>query len=55
MLVLFGDMGVGPVPWHVLHQARESCLSAILFQGCQCLARRFHDRRAGGATLDSGL
>lgn len=27
MLVLFGDMGVGPVPWHVLHQARESCLS----------------------------
>lgn len=23
MLVLFGDMGVGPVPLQVLHQARE--------------------------------
>lgn len=23
LLILFGDMGVEPVPWQVLHQARE--------------------------------
>lgn len=49
MLVLFGDMSVGPVLWQVLHQARER-LSV-----CQCPARHFHDRREEGAALDSGL
>lgn len=32
VLVLFGDMGVEPVPWQVLHQARER-LSVSVLQG----------------------